>query len=92
MEALGFKFMILKGRVFFRVKIILLILWVTISSRKSRNKYIFKLLLFYIFMAFEFLNNKLSNFGTLTLGEQISYSAFGLGFVLVLVSIILFIL
>jgi len=43
-------------------------------------------------MAFEFLNNKLSNFGTLTLGEQISYSAFGLGFVLVLVSIILFIL
>jgi len=37
-------------------------------------------------------NHKLSNFGTLSLGEQISYSAFGLGLVLVLVSIVLFIL
>ncbi|NQV91348.1 hypothetical protein HQ489_02645 [Candidatus Woesearchaeota archaeon] len=37
-------------------------------------------------------NQKLNNFGTLSLGEQISYSTFVLGFVLVIVSVVLFVL
>ena len=41
---------------------------------------------------FSFVGGKLKNFKNLTLGEQISYSVVGLGFLLFLVSIILFIL
>jgi hypothetical protein len=39
-----------------------------------------------------FIGSKLKNFKNLTIGEQISYPAIGLGLILVLVSIILFII
>ena len=39
-----------------------------------------------------FIGGKLQNFPNLTLGEQISYPAIGLGLVLVLTSIVLFII
>ena len=41
---------------------------------------------------FNFIVNKLKNFKNLTLGEQISFGIIGGGFVLILVSIVLFIL
>ena len=39
-----------------------------------------------------FIGNKLKNYKNLTLGEQIAYPVIGLGFLLILVSIVLFIL
>jgi len=41
---------------------------------------------------FNFVANKLKNFKNLTLGEQISFGIIGGGFVLILVSIVLFII
>lgn len=41
---------------------------------------------------FTFIYNKLKNFKNLTLGEQISYVSIGLGLILVIISVILFIL
>jgi len=41
---------------------------------------------------FNFIGNKLKNFKNLFIGEQIAYSVIGLGFLLILVSMILFIL
>ncbi len=41
---------------------------------------------------FNFIVNKLKNFKNLTLGEQISYPAIGLGLILILTSIVLFII
>ncbi len=41
---------------------------------------------------FVFLLNKIKDYRNLTIGEQISYPAFGLGLLLVLVSIVLFII
>tara|TARA_Y100000310_G_C20090905_1_gene538212 strand:+ start:330 stop:506 length:177 start_codon:yes stop_codon:yes gene_type:complete len=40
---------------------------------------------------FNFVGNKLKNFPNLSLGEQISYPAVGLGLLLILTSIVLFI-
>ena len=39
-----------------------------------------------------FINSKLNSFGTLTLGEQLSFAAIGLGVVLVLIGLILLVL
>jgi len=41
---------------------------------------------------FSFVGNKLKNFKNLSLGEQIAYCCVILGFVLVLVSIVLFVI
>ncbi len=41
---------------------------------------------------FSFVAGKLKNFKNLTLGEQISYSAIGVGFILILASIVLFVI
>ncbi len=38
------------------------------------------------------ISNKLQHFPDLTLGEQISYACVGVGFILVLISLILFII
>lgn len=40
---------------------------------------------------FSFITNKLKNYKNLTLGEQISFPTVGLGFILILISIILFV-
>ena len=41
---------------------------------------------------FSFLGNKLKNFKRLTVNEQVSYSCVGLGFLMMLTSVVLFIL
>tara|TARA_Y100000310_G_C20020461_1_gene507137 strand:+ start:189 stop:365 length:177 start_codon:yes stop_codon:yes gene_type:complete len=41
---------------------------------------------------FSFIGGKLKNFPNLSIGEQISYPAIGLGFILILTSIVLFII
>ena len=41
---------------------------------------------------FSFIANKLAHFNTLSRGEQVSYSAVGVGLVLVLVALVLFLL
>ena len=43
-------------------------------------------------MFFSFIGGKLHQYQSLTLGEQISYPAIGLGLLLVLISVVLFIL
>ncbi len=40
---------------------------------------------------FSFIGNKLKNFKDLSRGEQVSYGSIGLGLVLILVSIVLFV-
>ena len=39
-----------------------------------------------------FIGSKLSNFGSLSRGEQVSYSSIGLGIILVLASLVLFVI
>lgn len=41
---------------------------------------------------FSFVAGKLKNFKNLTLGEQISYSAIGVGLIMILASIVLFVI
>ncbi len=41
---------------------------------------------------FNFIGSKLKNFKNLTLGEQISYAIIGCGFLLILISVVLFVI
>ncbi len=41
---------------------------------------------------FAFVGSKLRNFSRLSLGEQISYSSIGMGLVLIIVSLVLFVI
>ena len=41
---------------------------------------------------FKFIGNKLKNFKNLSLGEQISYPSIGLGFILIITSMVMFII